>query len=162
MDEQLLEALRLNKTVLTGVGKSYIVAQLGASLLQSVGCNATAIHATDMLHGGLNIKPDVIITISHSGETAETLAVMDFICDAVSVAITGGLDSQLSFASSKTLHYDIERDGSKHGTIPANSVLEQVKILNEIVCALADEMTKEELAAGHPGGSLGKVYTWTD
>lgn len=159
-----------SRVVLTGVGKSYDAARLGASLLQSVGVTAVSIHATDMLHGGLNFLPQagsagtgVVIALSHSGETREVLEMIPHVKKrAALIGITGNGESTLARQSDAVLAYTISRDGSKHGTIPAASVLEQVTWLTKITCDLADQMTAEELGAGHPGGALGAVYEQTE
>lgn len=161
-----VKRLKSEPVVLTGVGKSFQIAQLGASLLQSVGCNAVAIHATDMLHGGLNFLPStalfksgVLIAISHSGETREVVDVVQRVKERVyTVGLVGSLESDLGFLTDSQLSYDIVKDGSKHGTIPAQSVMEQVRWLTYVTCEIADGMTKEQLAVGHPGGSLGRKY----
>lgn len=152
--------------LLTGVGKSYQIASLGASLLQAVHCNATAIHATDIAHGGANflLRPGLIpystsIVISHSGSTPELLRVVPLLKErSTVVAITSDENSPLSLEADITLSYSIERDGSKHGTIPAFSLVEQLKIINNIACGVADTLTNEDLRMGHPGGNLGRIY----
>lgn len=152
---------------LTGVGKSLIVAQMGASLLQSVGFQASAVHATDMLHGSLGVlsktEYNTIIFVSHSGETEELLDVMDSIetygRDLIAtVAVTGDHQSTLAERCKIALAYHIDEDGSKHGTIPTVSVAVQLAIINMIVCEIADWLTTEQLGSFHPGGSLHKRY----
>ncbi len=152
--------------ILVGVGKSFCVAQLGAALLQSVGVLATAIHATDALHGGLGMiatpRAGTLILVSHSGETREVLDVAHGalkLSPYISlVAITGAPGSTLVRNVQQALTYDCPRDGSVHGTIPAVSVTAQVAWLNVIACAHADIMTAYELGAYHPGGSLSQLY----
>ena len=144
--------IRSELVVVTGVGKSYKMAELFASLLQSVGITALAEHATDLLHGsaGLIQSPrTVTIMLSHSGRTAELMPVNHVARR--TVLITGGDDVINADCIER---YSIERDGSRHGTIPANSLLEQMKIINRVVCFFADHADVYDLAMGHPGGTL--------
>lgn len=152
---------------LIGVGKSLAVAQLGASLLQSVGYHATAIHATDMLHGGLGmlsrIQWGTVIFISHSGITQELISVLNAIEEhgrgmTYTVAVTGNHQSELAKRCKIALSYQIDEDGSKHGTIPTVSVAIQLAIINSIVCKAADQLTTETLASFHPSGALHEKY----
>ena len=152
---------------LTGVGKSFAVAQVGATLLQSVGYHATAVHSTDMLHGGLGtlsrIQWGTVILISHSGITREVLGVLDSIDEHAramiyTVAVTGNHQSELAERCKIALPYKIDEDGSKHGTIPTVSVAVQLAIINSIVCEAADQLTTETLASFHPGGTLHTKY----
>lgn len=152
--------------ILVGVGKSFCVAQLGAAILQSVGVLATAIHATDALHGGMGMiatpRAGTLILVSHSGETQE---VLDVAHNALKlspyislVAITGAPGSALVQKVQRALTYDCPRDGSTHETIPTVSVTAQLAWLNVIACAHADAMSAYELGAYHPGGSLNQRY----
>ena len=152
---------------LTGVGKSFGVAQLGASLLQSVGYHASAIHTTDLLHGGLGtisrIDRNVIIFISHSGQTEEVLHaqhIAEFHSGnrILTAAVTGNHQSELAERCNIALTYKIDEDGSKHGTIPTVSVAVQLAILNTLVCNTADALTTEQLGSYHPGGTLHEKY----
>jgi arabinose-5-phosphate isomerase len=163
----VIELVAGKRVILTGVGKSYDVARLGASLLMSVGCTATAVHATDMLHGGLNFLPKsdddeegVVIAFSHSGGTREVLGIVPHLVDrAMLIGVTSNVESSLADEADRVFIYHVDRDGSRHGTIPAYSLIEQVRWISNLACDLADRMTTEELAAGHPGGALGKAYT---
>lgn len=163
-----LNAIEVSRVVtLTGVGKSFIVAQLGASLLQSVGFQAAAVHATDMLHGSLGMLSQVqwgtVVFVSHSGETREVLNVLKSIKEhgrdlITTVAVTGNHQSDLAERCKIALSYRIDEDGSKHGTIPTVSVAVQLAIINAIVCKAADTQTAEQLGSFHPGGKLHDVY----
>ena len=153
-------------TVLTGVGKSYIVAQLGASLLQSVSVPAVAVHATDLLHGSLGLlaRGGNLIAVSHSGRTAEVLAALSSVHrDSVGgvfvrrIMITGG-DVPSARIADETFGYDIDRDGSIHGTIPTKSVAAQLHIINDWVEDIANLNTTDMLHRNHPAGDLAGVY----
>lgn len=166
--KQLREAIDLTRVVtFTGVGKSFGVAQLGASLLQSVGYHATAIHTTDLLHGGLGtilaVEHSVVIFVSHSGETTEILDAL-YIVErqtqdrVITVAVTGNQQSELAERCTIALGYRIDEDGSIHGTIPSVSVAVQLAIINTLVCDIANLLTPQELGACHPSGALHEKY----
>jgi|GEM_PF-4584147 len=143
--------------VLTGVGKSYGIAQHGASLLQSVGVRATAVHATDMFHGGLTMLTPgcVLVCLSHSGQTMEVGELLvECVERRLTIGITSDVLSTVGVMSDYLLTYACEKDGSRHETIPAVSTAGQLVIINGLACAIADRKTREELSAGHPGGQL--------
>lgn len=169
--ELMAEFLRAPIVVLTGVGKSGIVAELGASLLQSVGIPAVYVHATDLLHGSLGLlrRGGTIIGISHSGNTAETLDALhsaSMMTESVAGVfikthlITGAPEAVISEnAPHYFVHwYGIDKDGSIRGTIPTKSVAAQLDIINEWVCTIADSRTLDDVAAYHPNGALGEAY----
>lgn len=159
-----------NKIVLTGVGKSFDVASLGASLLQTVGKTAVAIHATDLLHGGFGVLTpgctSTLVLLSNSGRTREVLDVATYVRQLRvhgriirTVAITGSLgDNVLMGRVNHVLEYTVGYDGSRHGTIPTVSTTAQLAWLNVIACAEADLQSAEALALGHPSGTIAAVY----
>lgn len=161
---------QVNRIVLTGVGKSFDVAHLGASLLQTVGLPALAIHATDLLHGGFgtltSCRTSTLVMLSNSGRTREVLDVMSHTLrlhargHAIrTVAITGTLgDNVLAARAQHVLSYVADVDGSRHGTIPSVSTTAQLAWLNVIACLEADAQSSEALALGHPAGHLAAVY----
>lgn len=158
------------RVVLTGVGKSFEVARLGASLLQSVGLATQAIHATELLHGGFGVfypgSTSTLVLLSHSGRTREVLEVKAQIPSLRrngrvirTVAITGALsDNELAAQTQHVMWYECQRDGSTHGTIPTVSTTAQLAWLNVVACAQADLLTPEQLAVSHPAGNLARVY----
>lgn len=159
-----------NRIVLTGVGKSFEVARLGASLLQTVGKTAVAIHATDLLHGGFGVLSpgctSTLVLLSHSGRTRETLDVASYVRELrvhgriiSTVAITRSCPAnELASRVDHTLPYLADADGSRFGTIPSVSTTAQLGWLNVIACAQADAQSRENLALGHPSGSTATIY----
>jgi D-arabinose 5-phosphate isomerase GutQ len=161
----------VNKIVLTGVGKSFDVARLGASLLQTVGKPALAIHATDLLHGGFGLLTpgctSTLVLLSNSGRTREVLDVADYVRQLRvhgriirTVAITRyvGPNNELAQRTDHILSYRADFDGSRHGTIPSVSTTAQLAWLNVIACVEADVQSAETLALSHPAGHLAVVY----
>ncbi len=163
---------RANRIVLTGVGKSFDVAQLGASLWQTVGLPAQAIHATDLLHGGFGVfTPQwttTLVLLSNSGRTREILDVVKHVWElqrrgdgrmirTVAITMIYG-DNPLAAQVQSILPYSCVSDGSRHGTIPSVSTTAQLAWLNLVACNVADTQPSETLALGHPAGSLATVY----
>lgn len=148
--------------VLSGVGKSFINAQMGAAQLQAVSVNAVAIHATDLMHGGIGHMrqggPVTFIGLSHSARTEELFAAIVQLRWTDSLLITGNSHGHVGSKFDTIFEYECEADGSRHGTIPAVSNIGQMLILNTIVCAVADGLDADELLANHPAGSLAKKY----
>lgn len=166
-----LSWFQTNRVVLTGVGKSFDVARLGASLFQSVGMTAIAISATDLLHGGFGVFPansrSTLVMITHSGRTAEVLEVarharelrVSSRREIETVMITGRMASNLVAPhADHVLRYICPVDGSRHGTIPSVSTTAQLAWLNLIACCEADVQSRDELALNHPAGNLASVY----
>ena len=159
-----------NKIVLTGVGKSFDVAKLGASLLQTVGKPAIAIHATDLMHGGFGVLnagcTSTLVLLSNSGRTREILDIVTHVRELRvhgriirMVAITGSLtDNTLAERVRHNLRYTASYDGSRHGTIPSVSTTAQLAWLNVIACAEADVQSAETLSLGHPSGTIASHY----
>lgn len=168
---RLSDRLRHNRLVIcTGVGKSDDVARLVTSLLQSVRIPAVHVSAVDMGHGGFNLlrtreeSPHVnrttLIAFSHSGRTAEVLNMLYTAkrYDVWRVMVTGAKDEPHWDFVDERVRYCVERDGSKHGTIPIMSSIEQIRAVGVYIEEIADHLTTEELHAGHPRGSLSDIY----
>lgn len=152
--------------ITTGVGKSGKVADLVAAVWQSVGLAATYIHATDLLHGGLNVfmatdeLDTVIVMFSNSGTTQEIRDVMAEIGksrDSADLWLVTGNDIEDNLIDDLTV-YDFTTDGSRHGTIPFHSLVQQLTWGCRIASAVADDLEASDLLAGHPSGALAVKY----
>ncbi len=146
---------------LTGVGKPEHVARYAASLLCSVGTQATFLHATETLHGSLGqVDPkDVVIAISNSGNTRElceaTIAIKEH--GAQLIAVTGNRASELSHLADLVINAPVEQEGGVLGLAPRISVLAEVCVLAALSVALeaARGLTLEQYGRWHRAGSLG-------
>lgn len=156
--------------IITGVGKSFDVAQLGASLLRSVGLHTHAIHATELQHGGFGTFypgcSSTLVLLSHSGRTREVLDVVDHVktlrgngrvIRTVAITMVYG-DNPLALRVQHVMGYHTTHDGSRHGTIPTVSTTAQLAWLNVVACAQADLTPSTQLALNHPAGNLAAVY----
>jgi arabinose-5-phosphate isomerase len=146
---------------LTGVGKPEHIARYGASLLCSVGTQATFLHATETLHGSLGQvdSKDVVIAISNSGNTRElceaTVAIKEH--GAQLIAVTGNPGSELSHLADLVINAPVEQEGGVLGLAPRISVLAEVCVLAALSVALeaARGLTLEQYSRWHRGGTLG-------
>jgi arabinose-5-phosphate isomerase len=146
---------------LTGVGKPEHVARYAASLLCSVGTQATFLHATETLHGSLGqVDPkDVVIAISNSGNTRElceaTIAIKEH--GAQLIAVTGNRASELSHLADLVINAPVEQEGGVLGLAPRISVLAEVCVLAALSVALeaARGLTLEQYGRWHRAGTLG-------
>ena len=146
---------------LTGVGKPEHVARYAASLLCSVGTQATFLHATETLHGSLGqVDPkDIVIAISNSGNTRElceaTIAIKEH--GAQLIAVTGNTASELSHLADLVINAPVEQEGGVLGLAPRISVLAEVCVLAALSVALeaARGLTLEQYGRWHRAGTLG-------
>lgn len=102
------------KVIVTGVGKSAIIANKIADTMTSTGTAAVFLHSSDALHGGLGIiaKDDVVIALSNSGETDELIAILPTLKNrhAKIIAITGNLNSTLARQADVTLDASVDQE----------------------------------------------------
>lgn len=146
----------------TGVGKPSHVARYGAALLASTGTCATFLDATEAVHGsaGQVGSRDVVVAISHSGETLELLRAVDAVrgLGARIVAVTGAPHSRLARHAEVVLEAGAAREGGGLGLAPRASVAAQLLV----VAALSAELeagrgfTRADYHARHPAGELGR------
>ena len=157
--------LILNSTgrvVITGIGKSAIVAQKIVATLNSTGTPSIFMHAADAIHGDLgNIqKEDVVICISKSGSTPEIKVLVPFVksFDNKLVAITGNPDSFLGKQAHYVLNTYVETEACPNNLAPTSSTTAQMAMGDALaVCLLKQRgFTSKDFAKYHPGGALGK------
>jgi len=153
------------KIIVTGVGKSGIIAQKIAQTLTSTGTVAVFVHPSDALHGSLGIvtKGDVLIALSNSGETDEILLLLPTlkkrkICI---VSIVGEIDSTLARQSDVILDASVDQEACPLNLAPTTSTTVALAIGDALAMTLmqAKGLTAEDFAANHPAGRLGKRLT---
>ncbi|RKP15401.1 hypothetical protein BJ684DRAFT_3475, partial [Piptocephalis cylindrospora] len=164
------EAVRLSTEVLdkggslilTGMGKSGLVARKTAATLQSIGMSALPLHPADAIHGDLGMirSGDVVMAISYSGETQEILRLLPSLTrrGCPIIAVTGQAGSSLARASRAIL--DVSVGSEAHPTIPAptTSTTLAMAMGDALALALADarQVNDQDFALHHPGGALGR------
>ena len=150
------------RVVVTGIGKSAIIANKIVATLNSTGTPSIFMHAADAIHGDLGIikKDDVIICISKSGNTPEIKDLVPFLNmnDNPLIAITGDIDSYLAKNSSVVLNSHVDVEVCPNNLAPTNSTTAQLVIGDAIAVTLVKikGFTSNDFAKFHPGGSLGK------
>ncbi|MEP7075479.1 MAG: KpsF/GutQ family sugar-phosphate isomerase [Acidobacteriota bacterium] len=165
--EKALDLLRScsGKVIVTGVGKSGVIAQKIAQTLTSTGTIAIFVHTSDALHGGLGVitPGDVVIALSNSGETDEILAILPSIesRDVSLISIVGNIDSTLARRSAVVLDASVDREACPLNLAPTTSTTVALAIGDAVAMALMEErgLTDEEFAVNHPAGRLGKRLT---
>lgn len=158
---QVLQACH-GRVIVSGVGKSGLVARKVAATLTSTGTPATFLHAVDSQHGDLGIvgPHDAAILISKSGETTELFGLLEALqrLGVPVIAITGAPDSTLGRAATVTLDGSVTSEACPHGLAPTTSTAVALALGDAlaVVVLSAKGFGPEDFAALHPGGRLGR------
>jgi len=161
------EAVRLlftcqGKVVVTGVGKSGIIAQKIAATLVSTGTPAMFLHSADGMHGdvGIILKNDVVLAIGKSGESEELNTILPVARKngATVISITAQPHSTMARHSDLVLHTPIEEEACPLNMAPTASTTAALAVGDALAMALMKirNFQPEEFAINHPGGQLGK------
>ncbi len=167
IDENFENAIKLildskGRVVVTGIGKSAIIANKIVATLNSTGTPAIFMHAADAIHGDLGIikKDDVIICISKSGNTSEIKDLVPFLNmnNNPLISITGDVNSFLAKNSAVVLNSYVDIEACPNNLAPTNSTTAQLVIGDALAVTLVKikGFTSNDFAKFHPGGSLGK------
>ena len=150
------------RVVVTGMGKSGIIAQKIAATLSSTGTPALFLHPAEALHGDLGMlaKGDLVLALSASGETEEILrllATLKRIGDAL-ISFCCNLDSTLARSSDVALDCSVPNEACSLGLAPTASTTAMLALGDALAIAvsLRKGFRAEDFASLHPGGKLGK------
>ncbi|MCC6837081.1 MAG: KpsF/GutQ family sugar-phosphate isomerase [Bacteroidia bacterium] len=150
------------RVVITGIGKSAIIAQKIVATMNSTGTPAIFMHAADAIHGDLGTiqKEDVIICISKSGNTPEIKVLVPLLKNGGNklIALVGNTDSYLAQQADHILNCTVEKEACPNNLAPTSSTTAQLAMGDALAVCLLDykEFTSEDFAKYHPGGALGK------
>jgi arabinose-5-phosphate isomerase len=150
------------RVIITGIGKSAIIAQKIVATMNSTGTPAIFMHAADAIHGDLGIilKDDTVICISKSGNTPEIKVLIPLIKNAGNtiVGMTSDESSYLGTESDIVLHTPIQEEACPNGLAPTTSTTVQLVMGDAVAIALLElkGFTEKDFAKYHPGGALGK------
>lgn len=150
------------RVIITGIGKSAIIASKIVATLNSTGTPAVFMHAADAIHGdlGLILKDDIVICISKSGNTPEIKVLVPLIKKAQNkmIAMTGNMDSFLAQQADFILNTFVEKEACPNNLAPTTSTTAQLVMGDALaVCLLKlKSFTSKDFAKYHPGGALGK------
>ena len=155
------------KVIVTGVGKSGLVAQKLAASLTSVGYLAMYLNPLDALHGDIGIvrEGDAVVLISNSGETTELIALLPFLekRGAKTVGILGRVESSLARRCTAMLDASVAREAAPIEQVPTSSTAVAMAICDGLLveCIAARNVSVEEFALNHPAGAIGRRLTLT-
>ena len=150
------------RVVLTGMGKSGIIARKIAATMNSTGTPSAFMHPSDAVHGDLGMvtPEDVVICISKSGDTAELRQLLPSIhqLGVKIIAITGNIHSLLSKQSDIVLDISVKEEACPYDLAPTSSTTAALVMGDALAITLLQKrnFTQEDFAMFHPGGNLGK------
>jgi arabinose-5-phosphate isomerase len=150
------------RVIVTGMGKSGIVSRKIAATFSSTGTPAFFLHPAEAIHGDLGAirDDDVVVALSHSGETEELLRLLESIrrIGARLIAITGAPDSTLGRAADVALDCSIAEEACPMNLVPTASTTASLALGDALAMTLLVRkgFRAEQFAAFHPGGKLGR------
>lgn len=151
------------RIVLAGVGQSAHAARKSAASLASLGRPSFFVHATEALHGdmGMITAEDVVILISHSGETKETLNMLSVLKNLgpKTIALTGNPESTLARNCDLVLATHVKKEAGTIQFAPTSSAVATIALLDAMLSTVAvgRGFSEKDYARYHPAGSLGKL-----
>jgi len=150
------------RLVISGIGKSAVIAQKIVATLNSTGTPSIFMHAADAIHGDLGIvqQEDVVMIISKSGESPEIKVLVPLIKNFKNVLIgmIGSVDSYLAKQSDIVLNTTVEQEACPNNLAPTSSTTAQL-VMGDALAVCLMEMkgfNSDDFAKFHPGGTLGK------
>ena len=170
-DQQVVSAIELlyscrGRVIVTGMGKTGLIARKIAATLASAGTPALFLHPAEALHGDLGIvtSDDVVLIVSNSGETEEVINLLPPLkrFGVRIVSLTGNPGSTIAQHSDVVIDVAIEREADPLDLIPTSSTTAALAMGDALASALVLKrgFTREQFAMFHPGGSLGRKLLW--
>jgi len=150
------------RVIVSGIGKSAIVAQKIVATFNSTGTPAMFLHAADAIHGDLGMiqEHDIVICISKSGDTPEIKVLVPLVKKTRNtlVALTGNYNSYLGEQADYRISCAVEKEACPNNLAPTNSTTAQMVMGDALaVCLIRCRgFGSEDFAKYHPGGALGK------
>ena len=150
------------RTILTGMGKTGIIAQKISATIASIGIPSLYLNPAEAMHGDLGrvTKKDVILAISNSGETDEIITMLHLIkkIGVKLITITGNISSTLARYSDAVLDVSVKKEACSLGVVPTSSTTAALAMGDAVAVALIKKNNIKiiDFAFYHPGGSLGK------
>lgn len=150
------------RVIVTGIGKSAIIAQKIVATFNSTGTPAIFMHAADAVHGDLGMiqKDDIVMCLSKSGNTPEIKLLAPLLKQSgnLLIGMLGAIDSDLAKQADLILNTSVEKEACPHNLAPTTSTTAQLALGDALaICLLeAREFNSQDFARYHPGGSLGK------
>ena len=167
LDDQFAHAVQCilesdGRVIVSGVGKSAIIASKIVATLNSTGTPAIFMHAADAIHGDLGTiqQNDVVICLSKSGNTPEIKALLPLIkiANHKLIGITGNMESVLAKQADFALNTYVEKEACPNNLAPTTSTSAQMAMGDALAICLLElkGFSSSDFAKYHPGGALGK------
>ncbi len=167
LDTTFAEAVQIiyqckGRLVVTGIGKSAIIAQKIVATMNSTGTPSMFLHASEAIHGDLGMvqQDDVIICISKSGNSPEIKVLVPLLkrFGNILIGMTGNTTSFLAKGSHYVLNTTVDSESDPNNLAPTNSTTAQLVMGDAIAVCLMEmrDFKAEDFAKYHPGGALGK------
>lgn len=150
------------RVIVTGMGKSGLVARKIAATFASTGTPSFFLHPAEAIHGdlGMLVRGDTVVALSYSGETEEILRLLDRIqrLGIPLISMTGNPESVLGQASDVVLDISIEKEACPLNLAPTASTTASLALGDALAAALLERkgFQEEDFAELHPGGDLGR------
>ncbi len=166
VDQSFVDAVEIilacrGRVVVSGMGKSGIIAQKISGTLSSTGTPSFFLHPAEALHGDLGrlVRNDVLVALSYSGDSEELLRLLDTLkrLGIPLITLTGSPASALGQASDVTIDVGVSREACPLGLAPTASTTAMLAMGDALAMALLEKrgFGEEDYAALHPGGGLG-------
>ena len=167
IDNQFVECVELihqskGRVIITGIGKSAIIAEKIVATLNSTGTPSVFMHAADAIHGDLGIvrQDDIVICLSKSGNTPEIKVLVPFIKKMENrlIAFVSNTDSFLARQADFVIRTTVDKEACPFNLAPTSSTTAQLVMGDALAIALLDlkNFSDNDFAKYHPGGALGK------
>jgi len=157
----LVNAMK-GRLIISGIGKSAIIAQKIVATLNSTGTPAVFMHAADAIHGdlGLVLKDDIVLIISKSGNSPEIKVLSSLVKSRgnMLIGMAGNMTSDLATKSDYVLNTTVSVEACPNNLAPTSSTTAQMAMGDALAVCLMDlkGFGSEDFAKHHPGGALGK------
>ena len=165
--EKAVEAI-LNlrgRVIITGIGKSGLVARKIVATLNSTGTPSLFLHPVEAMHGDLGMvtSKDIVLALSNSGETGELTIILPSLkrIGAKLIAFTGNPESRLARASDLVIDVGVEKEACPLGLVPTASTTAALALGDALAVALINrrQFNHQDFQRFHPGGLLGERLT---
>ncbi|MEP7252762.1 MAG: KpsF/GutQ family sugar-phosphate isomerase [Ginsengibacter sp.] len=150
------------RLVVSGIGKSAIVAQKIVATLNSTGTPSLFLHAADAIHGDIGMvqQEDIVMIISKSGDSPEIKVLVPLIKNFknIIIAMTGNIQSYLANCADIILNSTVTEEACPNNLAPTSSTTAQVVLGDALAICLMEQkgFGSDEFAKFHPGGTIGK------
>ncbi len=167
IDQRFAKAVELllackGRVIVTGVGKSGVIARKFVATLNSTGTPAMFLHPSDAVHGDLGMVRggDVVVCLSKSGDTPELKSLVPMFkrIGVAIISLVGNLQSHLAKESTVALDASVAEEACPHDLAPTSSTTAALVLSDALAVALLErrKFSKDDFAMFHPGGTLGR------